>query len=214
MARVTEIVLTGGPAAGKTLALAYLQEKLTPQGVRVFTIPEVATLFAAHGIYDFAHIATTDRDLYFDIERQIVAAQSSLRKHFLALADLFPTSPILILHDRAELDAKAYLGAELFRRICHESNLTEWAICDSYSAVIFMRTTALAPETYSRTNNQARYEEAAEAVASDARTYEAWKVHPRLTVIENYPTLEAKLERTLEVVQSILGLPSARPTPA
>lgn len=206
MARLTEIVLTGGPAAGKTAALSFLQEKLTTQGVRVFTIPEVATLFAEHGIYDFAHIARNDRSLYFDIERQIVAAQSSLRKHFLALAELFPATPILILHDRAELDAKAYLGAELFRRICHEAGLTEWAICDSYNAVIFLRTTALAPETYSRTNNQARYEEAAQAIDSDARTYEAWKVHPHLTVIENYPSLETKLEKTLEAVQAVLGL--------
>ena len=209
MAQVTEIVLTGGPAAGKTLALAFLQEKLGADGVRVFTIPEVATLFAEHGIYDFAHIAVHNRPLYFDIERQIVAAQSSLRKHFLALAELFPSSPVLILHDRAELDAKAYLGAELFRRICHEANLTEWAICDSYAAVIFLRTTALAPETYSRTNNQARYEEASGAVASDARTYEAWKVHPHMIVVENYPTLEEKLEQTLLVVRSILGLKSS-----
>jgi thymidylate kinase len=206
MAQVTEIVLTGGPAAGKTAALAFLQEKLTAQNVRVFTIPEVATLFAEHGLYDFAHIAVNNRPLYFDIERQIVAAQSSLRKHFLALADLFPDSPILILHDRAELDAKAYLGAELFRRICHEAGLTEWAICDSYSAVIFLRTTALAPETYSRNNNQARYEDEAQAIDSDTRTYEAWKVHPRLTVIENYPTLQAKLDATLVAVRTILGI--------
>jgi hypothetical protein len=208
MAQITEIVLTGGPAAGKTLALDYLQAKLSLQGVRVFTIPEVATMFAEHGIPDFANIAVNDRLLYFDIERQIVAAQSSLRKHFLALARLFPSTPILILHDRAEMDAKAYLGAELFRLICHEANLTEWDVCDSYPAVIFMRTTALAPETYSRTNNQARYEEAEQAVISDARTYEAWKIHPHLTVIENYPTFEEKLERTLQAVQSILGLPS------
>jgi hypothetical protein len=206
MAQITEIVLTGGPAAGKTAALSFLQEKLAADGVRVFTIPEVATLFAEHGVHDFARIATSDRPLYFNIERQIVAAQSSLRKHFLALAKLFPASPVLILHDRAELDAKAYLGAELFRRICHESHLTEWTICDSYAAVLFLRTTALAPETYSRTNNQARYEEAAQAVASDERTYEAWKVHPRLTVIENYPTLEEKLEATLQAVRTILGL--------
>lgn len=208
MAQVTEIVLTGGPAAGKTLALDYLQEKLTQQGVRVFTIPEVATLFAEHGVYDFASIATTNRPLYFDIERQIVAAQSSLRKHFLALAKLFPDTPILILHDRAELDAKAYLGPELFRLICHEANLTEWDVCDSYPAVIFMRTTALEPETYSQTNNRARYEKAEQAIESDKRTYEAWKIHPRLTVVENYPTFQAKLDATLQAVQAILGLPA------
>lgn len=46
----TEIVLTGGPCAGKTTALSYISEKLMDKGFRVFIVPEVATMLINGGI--------------------------------------------------------------------------------------------------------------------------------------------------------------------
>jgi thymidylate kinase len=45
----TNIVLTGGPCAGKTTCLSILRTALAEQGYNVCVIPEVATLLFTSG---------------------------------------------------------------------------------------------------------------------------------------------------------------------
>ena len=45
-----KIVLTGGPCAGKTTALARLSAFLNERGFRVFTVPEAATMLFTNGV--------------------------------------------------------------------------------------------------------------------------------------------------------------------
>lgn len=47
--QIHKICLTGGPCAGKTTALTHLQHVLSQKGVRVFTVPEAATLLMKGG---------------------------------------------------------------------------------------------------------------------------------------------------------------------
>ena len=46
---VYKICLTGGPCAGKTTSLAFLTERLTERGFRVFTVPETPTMTVQGG---------------------------------------------------------------------------------------------------------------------------------------------------------------------
>ena len=48
--KITKIVLTGGPCAGKTTALAKIIEHFTELGFQVFAIPEVPTMFGHAGV--------------------------------------------------------------------------------------------------------------------------------------------------------------------
>ena len=48
--RVSEIVLTGGPCAGKTTALAVLSQKLSDYGYQVLVCPETASLVINAGV--------------------------------------------------------------------------------------------------------------------------------------------------------------------
>lgn len=58
MHKPKEIVVTGGPCAGKTTGLSYVQQKLMDRGWRPFIVPEVATtddsaytnVVIAHGV--------------------------------------------------------------------------------------------------------------------------------------------------------------------
>ena len=45
MNTIKKIVLTGGPCAGKTTALVKVIEHFTSLGYKVFTIPEVPTVY-------------------------------------------------------------------------------------------------------------------------------------------------------------------------
>ena len=47
--QIHKICLTGGPCAGKTTALTHLQHGLTMKGIRVFSVPEAATLLMKGG---------------------------------------------------------------------------------------------------------------------------------------------------------------------
>lgn len=46
---ITRICLTGGPCAGKTTALASINQVLTQLGFRVLQVPEAATMLMASG---------------------------------------------------------------------------------------------------------------------------------------------------------------------
>ena len=47
---IPSYVLTGGPCAGKTTALCYIEEKLGNFGYTVFMVPEMPTLLINGGI--------------------------------------------------------------------------------------------------------------------------------------------------------------------
>ena len=49
MKDIKKIVLTGGPCAGKTTALVKVIEHFSSLGYKVFTIPEVPTMFSQSG---------------------------------------------------------------------------------------------------------------------------------------------------------------------
>ena len=65
MANIKNIVLTGGPCAGKTTALARIIQHFTYRGYAVYAQPEAATLFNQAGV----NFLTGDKRLFFDGER-------------------------------------------------------------------------------------------------------------------------------------------------
>ncbi len=50
MNTIKKIVLTGGPCAGKTTALVKVIQHFSSLGYKVFTIPEVPTMFTQAGM--------------------------------------------------------------------------------------------------------------------------------------------------------------------
>lgn len=48
---IIRICLTGGPCAGKTTALATLNQKLSEMGFRVLNVPEAATMLMKGGCF-------------------------------------------------------------------------------------------------------------------------------------------------------------------
>ena len=120
MPEIKKIVLTGGPCAGKTTALVKIVEYFSGMGYKVFTIPEVPTLFSIGGW----NYLTPNRQLYYQGERAILETQLALEDQFMALAEVC-TKPVLIVCDRGALDISAYSLIALcraFEPLMHEGS--------------------------------------------------------------------------------------------
>ena len=62
-ATIYRIVLTGGPCAGKTTALAAVISALELRGIRVLTVPESATIMFTNGA-GYRDITDTEEQVY------------------------------------------------------------------------------------------------------------------------------------------------------
>ena len=208
MAGVTEIALDGGSCGGKTTAQSILLDKMMNLGYRAWFVPEAATMLFTGGISDVGHIAQNDPIKFFEIERQILLMQRSLRKRFNGIAECFPGDKRVIFYDRAEMDIKAFLGEEGFKALLQEERLNLHDVRDSYDAVIHLVTAALGAEQfYTLANNKARRETPEEARAQDAKIIQAWIGAPHLKIIDNSVDFEHKMKRLVKAVYRVLGLP-------
>ena len=200
--RITRIVLTGGPAAGKTtLTSRILKEFKQDDGWRVITIPETATeLMAGFGIRPFGGCVTM-------LEFQYLVVADQLHKEQLALraAAMVPEENVLILYDRAVFDDKAYVSDDEFRAVLASFGKTEEEILAGYDAVLHLVSCAKGAEFAYNFGNAVRYESVEGAREMDDKTIRAWSTHPNLHIIDNSVDFEDKMTRGLRAVYECLG---------
>lgn len=201
---ITKIVLTGGPCAGKTTALARIVEHFSNLGFQVLTVPEAATLFSQSGI-DFL---TDDKSLFLECERQLMEFQIELEDRYERIAEHY-NRPVLIVCDRGTMDLRAYLKNEMWESILDSIGKNVVELRDArYAAVIHMATAAKGAERfYTLANNAARSESPELARDIDDRLMRAWTGHPHLRVVGNDCTFEEKINRVLNEVSHVLGVP-------
>ncbi|MEK7123419.1 MAG: AAA family ATPase [Patescibacteria group bacterium] len=207
--KTPEIVLTGGPCAGKTTGLNYISEKLRDRGFRVFLVPEAATMIINPGVPDISDIAKNHPEKYFKVEESMLLLQRALRAEFNRLAGIFESEKRVIIFDRAEMDVKAYMPDFLFEAMLRDLKLDLYDVRDSYDGVIHLVTAANGAEKfYTLGNNKARRETLEEAGAADERTKNVWIGHSHLKIINNSAAgFEAKMKRALQSASRILGIP-------
>src|SRR5690606_15854698 len=142
--RIAEIVLTGGPSAGKTSALAHLAAKLTEKGWRVLLVPEAATQIIVGGVGDIGELAQRDRDRFLAVEAELLRLQLDLRERFRALAEALGDAKTVLLHDRGALDNLAYMTGEEFETVCTAVGVDAAELAGLYDAVVHLRSAAFA----------------------------------------------------------------------
>ena len=208
MPEIKKIVLTGGPCAGKTTALVKIVEYFSGMGYKVFTIPEVPTLFSIGGW----NYLTPNRHLYYQGERAILETQLALEDQFMALAEVC-TKPVLIVCDRGALDISAYIKPEEWEEITQMAGSDSESLRKRYDAVLHLVSAADGAEQYYTTaTNATRYEKADEeglrlARELDKKVINAWSGHSHLRVINNHDDFNAKLSRVIQEISNVLGLP-------
>lgn len=208
MPEIKKIVLTGGPCAGKTTALVKITEYFSGFGYKVFNVPEVPTIYSTAGW----NYLTPNRDLYYQGERAILETQLALEDQFMRLAEVC-ARPVLIVCDRGTMDISAYIKPEEWEEITAMAGTNSNELRERYDAVLHLVSAADGAEQYYTTaTNATRYEKANEeglqlARELDKKVIRAWMGHPHLRVINNHDNFDNKLNRVLNEISKVVGLP-------
>ena len=194
---VKRLVITGGPCAGKTTALAWLQERFAREGVAAVFVPEAATDLIMR------NIAPWTCESMRAFQTQVIALQ--LEQEAATIDEISPLGPdALIIFDRGICDSHAYLSDEDFARALAENGLNERDALARYDAVFHLESVAkIDPRAYTKANNPARFETAEEAAAVDTRVLSAWAAHPHVSVIGSCSSFEGKFELLVREIERI-----------
>lgn len=199
---ITKIVITGGPCAGKSTALSWIQNAFTLMGYKVLFIPETATELIGGGVAPWTCGTNAD------YQKCQLRLQMEKEKIFEAAAQTMTAEKILIVCDRGSLDNKAYMTEAEFAETIGEIGLSEVELRDNYDAVFHLVTAAKgAEEFYIVDNNAARTETPDAARTLDDRLIFAWTGHPHFRVIDNNSDFEDKMKRLIAEIASFLGEP-------
>ncbi len=198
---ITKIVITGGPCAGKTTAMSWIQNHLSRLGYTVLFIPETATELITGGVCPW----TTGTNL--DYQKCQVKLQLVKEELFEQAARTMPKDKIVIVCDRGFMDNKAYMTDEEFAEAVASVNGNVVELRDSYDAVFHLVTAAKgAEEFYTKENNAARYENVEQAIKMDDALIAAWTGHPHFRVIDNSVSFDEKLKHLMNEIISFLGI--------
>lgn len=199
---IIKIVITGGPCAGKTTAMSWIQNMFTDLGYHVIFVPECATELINAGIS-----ARTCKDVE-SFQNALMKLQIEREKIYEEAALYIKRDKILIVCDRGIMDSKAYLTDLQFSSILSELNKNEIDLRDNYDAVFHLVTAAKgAEEFYTLENNTARTETIEEAIKSDDNLINAWNGHPHFRIIDNSTNFEDKIKKLLKEISHFLGEP-------
>ena len=201
-ANVKKIVLTGGPCAGKTTALTWINNYFSNRGYNVLFVPETATELISNGV------APWTCKTNYDYQSFQIRLQKMKESIFEEAAKKMKGNKVLIICDRGVLDNKAYMEGYEFKRLLKENNTNEVKERDSYDAVFHLVSAAKGKEdVYTLDNNSARTESVEEARVLDDKIISSWTGHPHFRIIDNSTEFEEKLERLLKEIASFLGEP-------
>lgn len=200
---ITKIVITGGPCAGKTTGMSWIQNAFTAMGYSVIFIPETATELISGGVAPWTLNSNLDYQLCqmkLQIEKEKIFEEAATK--------IYNSNKILIVCDRGAVDNKAYMSDMEFKRALTLLNLNETELRDNYDAVFHLVTAAKGAEKfYTLSNNKARTETIEEAAAMDDKLISAWTGHPHFRVIDNTKGFEEKMKHLIAEISSFLGEP-------
>ncbi len=198
--RITKIVITGGPCAGKTTGMQWIRERITELGYSVVFIPETATELISGGV------APWTMNTVLDYQLCQMKLQSEKEKIFAeAASKLGNSDKILLVCDRGAMDNKAYMTENDFYSALSLLSLREEDMLNEYDAVFHLATAAKGGEEfYTLSNNEARTESVDEAVLLDEKLISAWKSHPHFKLISEDRSFENKMEKLVFEISEFL----------
>ena len=199
---ISKIVITGGPCAGKTTAMSWIQNAFCELGYSVLFVPETATELITGGVAPWT--CSTNAEF----QKCQLKLQIEKEKVFENAAGVMKTDKVLIVCDRGALDNKAYMTDSEFSAVLESIGSNEVELRDNYDAVFHLVTAAKgAEEFYTTANNSARTESVKEAAALDDKLIASWTGHPHFRVIDNTTDFEKKMRRLIAEISSFLGEP-------
>ena len=133
---ITKIVITGGPCAGKSTAMSWVQKAFTAMGYEVLFVPETATELITGGV------APWNCGNNIDFQKCLFHLQLEKEKVYERAAGTMKIDKALIVCDRGALDNKAYMSDKEFGEVLEYLNKDEVTLRDNYDAVFHLVTAA------------------------------------------------------------------------
>ena len=199
---ISKIVITGGPCAGKTTGMSWIQNAFTERGYTVLFIPEIATELISGGVAPWTCGSNGE------YQKCQLKLQMEKEKVFEYAARTMDSEKILVVCDRGALDNKAYMTDAEFAVAANYVGANEVELRDGYDAVFHLVTAAKgAQKFYTTANNTARTETPEEAAALDDKLIAAWTGHPHLRIIDNAEGFEEKMKCLIKEIALFLGEP-------
>ncbi len=199
---ISKIVITGGPCAGKSTAMSWIQNAFSEKGYAVLFVPETATELITGGV------APWTCGCNLDFQKCQFRLQLAKEAVFEQAAATMKVEKALIVCDRGAIDNKAYMTDLEFEQAAASTGLDEVSLRDGYDAVFHLVTAAKGAEAfYTTANNAARRESPEEAAALDDKLIAAWTGHPHLRVIDNSTGFNTKMKRLIAEISAFLGEP-------
>lgn len=194
------LVLSGGPASGKSTSLSKIESELIEKlGMKVLIVPETATELIENGIAPGKNISMD--------EFQDICLTKQLEKEKMykdVVSKYFDEDNVVVLYDRSIIDQLAYISRDKFDTLLEKHNLNMANILNRYDVILHLETSAKGTDCYTTENNIARRETAEEAIAADDKTLAANMLHPHVRVIDNSTNFEQKIQRVLKEIFDII----------
>lgn len=198
---ITKIVITGGPCAGKSTAMSWIQKEFSKRGYSVLFVPETATELITAGATPWTMPA-------IEFQKCVLRWQLDKERVFEHAAQSMPSDKVLIVCDRGAMDNRAYVTQAEFTAIMNDIGTNEVELRDGYDAVFHLVTAANgAEEFYTTANNSARTETQEQAREIDEKLISAWTGHPHLRIIGNEQSFRDKMLSLVGEISSFLGEP-------
>lgn len=198
---ITKIVITGGPCAGKSTAMSWIQEEFSKRGYDVLFVPETATELITAGAAPWTMPT-------IEFQKCVLRWQLDKERVFEHVAQSMPSDKVLIVCDRGAMDNRAYVTQAEFTAIMNDIGTSEVELRDGYDSVFHLVTAANgAEEFYTTSNNSARTETPEQAREVDKRLISAWTGHPHLRIIGNERSFRDKMLSLVGEISSFLGEP-------
>jgi hypothetical protein len=188
--------------------LSYTNESTTTLfHINTNTSPEAFTLMVSNGM-PFSYLGavsgmpTIVQDTVMDIQ---IGLEDGFERLLRARG-----KPGVLLCDRGLMDGAAYMTDEEWDKLIKKRDVDSVSELREgrYNAVYHMVTAAEGAEPfYTLENNAVRTESAEEARKLDHLTRKAWVGHPNLKIFDNSTSFEKKLQRVVEEMSRLVGLP-------
>mmetsp|Transcript_5962 Transcript_5962/g.22628 ORF Transcript_5962/g.22628 Transcript_5962/m.22628 type:complete len:363 (-) Transcript_5962:36-1124(-) len=184
-----------------------LRIRLNSLGFQVLTLPELATMFIGSGV-KFPQFGPMTSDQILELQTCMIRAQMALEDVYYRLAKS-SGEPTLILCDRGVIDGRAYMTPLEFQVMLDTNDWNLMQLRDQrYDCVIHMVSAAIGAESfYTLENNKARSESLYQSQMIDKKLREVYIGHPYLFVVNNHTGFEEKIEKVVNIVASIIGMP-------
>ena len=127
------LVLTGGPCAGKTTALARVSTFFENIGWKVYRVPESANILLSGGVNFNELTPHQTQQFQEDLLKTILQIENT---YFNLAAE--SNQNCLVICDRGTMDASAYISSEQWNNILDKNQLDEIEIRDNrYNQVTY-----------------------------------------------------------------------------